>query len=771
MKTHLDRRLFLGAAGAGVLFAPGRSAKAKASERVRVAVIGLKNRGTDHARMFAANPGSEVVAVCDVDDAMFAKPVKAVEKAAGKAPAIEKDFRRLLDDKTINAVTIATPDHWHALLTVLACQAGKDVYVEKPASHDVVEGRRMVEAARKYNRIVQLGTQRRSAPYVQEAIERVRSGSIGKVGMARAWTHQKRHSIGHGHPGSVPPGLDYALWQGPAPGRPYYENRLHYNWHWFWNWGTGELGNNGIHCLDVARWGLGVEAPTNVSSSGGKYAFDDDQETPDTQVAAWEFPGACLVYEHRIWSNHPEEGSLFGIAFYGDKGTLIINEKGWRIEDGETAKGQTSPDGQALHVQNFLDCVKSRQKPNADIEIGHLSTRLCHLGNIAYRTGKKLAFDAAREAFHDAEANALLRANTARGSRCRRRFNPDVSLKPDLPHKLFPMQLSPIGLPLDALDTPAVLIDLDRLQHNIDLMARCFQSHGVAWRPHAKAFKCPAIAHLLRRSGAIGVTVAKVSEAEVMAAGGIDDILVAHLVVGSSKVARLAAIQHQADVKVTVDHPDQVAPLGEAAQSAASHNRGACRRRHWHETHRSRRGRGRGPPRSASFDHAGSAVRGPDGLRRPRPVYFRLRAQARCHPGGDRQAPQGPRRRRARGLPLPDYLRRWLRVLSVHSRNRGDYRDSGGRWDIRLPLLHGNLQDRRTSPRADRPGLGRQPACARPCRPRHRPEIDKPASNSTSPPRLPRLPGRRPFSRACDDRHGFRGCSDDRRKSAGYSGL
>jgi predicted dehydrogenase len=408
MKTQLDRRLFMGALGAGLLVSPGRSGRAAPSDRVRIAVIGLKNRGFDHARLFAANAGAEVAAVCDVDDAMCVRPVKAVEKVAGKAPRIEKDFRRLLDDKTIDAVAIATPDHWHAMLTVLACQAGKDVYVEKPASHNVVEGRRMVEAARKYKRVVQLGTQRRSAPYVQEAIELIRSGKLGKVGMARAWTHQKRVSIGHGKPGNVPAGINYAMWQGPAPDRPYYPNRLHYNWHWFWNWGTGELGNNGVHCVDVARWGLGVDAPITVSSSGGKYVFDDDQETPDTQVATWEFPGVFLVYEHRIWSNHPVEGSLFGIAFHGDKGTLIINERGWRVEEGDAAKSKPSPDGQALHIQNFLDCVKSRERPAADIEIGHLSTRLCLLGNIAQRTGKKLTFDVAREAFHDAEANSLL---------------------------------------------------------------------------------------------------------------------------------------------------------------------------------------------------------------------------------------------------------------------------------------------------------------------------------------------------------------------------
>ena len=346
MSSHLDRRTFVGATLAGMIGFPPLTSQAAASERVRVAVIGLRNRGTDLARLFASNPGSHVAAVCDVDDAMFMKPVDAVRKITRTAPPIEKDFRRLLDDKAIDAVAIATPDHWHAMLTVLACQAGKDVYVEKPASHNVVEGRRMVEAARKYNRIVQLGTQRRSTPHVQEAIEHVRSVALGKVAMARAWTHQKRADIGHEKPGPVPAGIDYAMWQGPAPDRPYHGNRLHYNWHWFWNWGTGELGNNGIHGVDVARWGLGVDAPLTVCSGGGKYVFNDDQETPDTQIATWEFPGACITYEHRIWSNHGTEGDLFGIAFYGDKGTLIIGEKGWRVEQGDGSQGKASPDGQ-----------------------------------------------------------------------------------------------------------------------------------------------------------------------------------------------------------------------------------------------------------------------------------------------------------------------------------------------------------------------------------------------------------------------------------------
>jgi predicted dehydrogenase len=410
--TQLDRRGFLGAAGAGLWGISTRAmgaGQAAASDRVRIAVIGVRSRGSDLARLFAADPGAEVAAICDIDDAMLEKPLKAVETKTGKRPRAEKDFRRLLDDKTIDAIAVAAPDHWHALMTVMGCQAGKDVYVEKPISHNIVEGRRMVEAARKYDRIVQAGTQRRSTPYVIEAIEHVRSGGLGRLIMARVWAHGKRVSIGKGQPGEVPAGVDYNLWQGPAPDRPFYPNRFHYNWHWFWNWGTGELGNNGIHCVDVARWGLGVDpsAPVVVSAGGGKYFFDDDQETPDTQIVTWEFPESCLVYEHRIWSNHPTDGDTFGIAFHGEKGTLIIGSGGWRVEEGDGAHGKGG-DGQAAHVHNFLDCIRSRQAPNAEIERLHHSTRLCHLGNIAFRTGKKLTFDSAQEVFHDPDADALL---------------------------------------------------------------------------------------------------------------------------------------------------------------------------------------------------------------------------------------------------------------------------------------------------------------------------------------------------------------------------
>ena len=302
------------------------------------------------------------MAVCDVDDAMFVKPVEAVEAATGKSPRVEKDFRRLLDDKTIDAVAIATPDHWHAMLTVLACQAGKDVYVEKPASHNVVEGRRMVEAARKYNRIVQLGTQRRSTPHVQEAIEHVRSGALGKVahgpGLDPSKTSQHRPWPARRR---CPPGIDYAMWQGPAPDRPYYSNRLHYNWHWFWNWGTGELGNNGIHGVDVARWGLGVDAPIAVVlRAAASTSSTTTRRRPTPRPPPGNSPAPASSTSIGSGRTTAPKARLFGIAFYGDKGTLIIDDKGWRVEQGDGATGKASADGQRQHVQNFLDCVKSR---------------------------------------------------------------------------------------------------------------------------------------------------------------------------------------------------------------------------------------------------------------------------------------------------------------------------------------------------------------------------------------------------------------------------
>jgi len=408
--SDLNRRTFLGAGGALAL--ASRAARSDSpGERIRLGIAGLRSRGTELARAFAKQPGVEIVALCDVDPATFSAPIKAVEAASGKAPRTESDFRKLLDSKEIDALVVATPDHWHALMAVMACQAGKDVYVEKPVSHNVVEGRRIVEAARKYGRVVQAGTQRRSTGYVRDAIDHLRSGALGKVGMARAWILKPRPSIGHGQVGPVPPGVDYAMWQGPAPDRPFMANRFHYNWHWFWNWGTGELGNNGIHGVDVARWGLDVDAPLAVTSGGGKFVFDDDQEVPDTQIVTWEYPGTCIVWEHRMWSARPKlEGAGFGVAFYGEKGTLLVDDKGWRVEDGpKDAPSGPPADGLADHLANFLDCTRTRKAPNAAIEIGHASTRLCHLGNVAHRVGRKIRFDAATETITgDPEATALL---------------------------------------------------------------------------------------------------------------------------------------------------------------------------------------------------------------------------------------------------------------------------------------------------------------------------------------------------------------------------
>src|SRR5262249_4869529 len=282
------------------------------------------------------------------------------------------------------------------------------VYVEKPASHNLVEGRRMVEAARKYDRVVQLGTQRRSMAHFASAAEFVRSGQLGKVPFARCWIAGNRKTIGHKADAAVPKGVDYDLWLGPAPERPFNPNRFHYNWHWNWDYGTGELGNNGIHALDVARWALGLDAPQRITAGGGKYFYDDDQQTPDTMVVTFDFPGTALVWEHRIWSKTGFACETFGTGLYGEKGTLVFDKKGWHVEDGVKASDKGT-DREEAHLRNFLDCVRDHKRPNADVEEGHKSTRLCHLGNIAYRTGHVLRFDARTETvLDDALANKLL---------------------------------------------------------------------------------------------------------------------------------------------------------------------------------------------------------------------------------------------------------------------------------------------------------------------------------------------------------------------------
>jgi predicted dehydrogenase len=407
----LHRRDFLRtAAGSAVTLSALAAAGAadNPSDKVRLAFIGVHGRGRDLLKGFLALPDVEIAYICDPDYTSAAEALKVAQTAQKRTPQVEKDLRKALQDNDVDAVVVATPDHWHALATVWACQAGKHVYVEKPISHNLVEGRRMVEAARRYDRVVQVGTQRRSGAHFQSAAEFVRAGELGKVPFAQAWISGDRKSIGRLPDADPPAGVDYDLWLGPAPERRFNPNRFHYKWRWFWDYGTGEVGNNGVHGLDILRWVIGLDAPLRVTSGGGKLFFDDDQQTPDTQVVTFDFPGTTMLWEHRVWSKTGMEGEPFGMRVYGEKGTMVFDKDGWHIQDGETASDKASEFEQA-HKRNFLDCIKDKKRPNADIEEGHKSTRLCHLGNIAQRVGRALHFDTSTETIaNDAEANGLL---------------------------------------------------------------------------------------------------------------------------------------------------------------------------------------------------------------------------------------------------------------------------------------------------------------------------------------------------------------------------
>jgi predicted dehydrogenase len=418
--STFNRRHFLqtsAGAVAGLSALSVASAADKPNEKINLAVMGVHGRGRDLLRGFSALDDVEIVAICEPDENVVADALKAINSKQKRTPAVKKDVREVLQDKDVHALAIAAPDHWHALATVWACQAGKHVYCEKPASHNLVEGRRMVEAARKYDRVVQLGTQRRSGPHFQSAAEFVRSGKLGKVPFARAWIAGNRKSIGKKADGPVPEKVDYDLWTGPAPERPFNPNRFHYNWHWNWDYGTGELGNNGIHGLDLIRMVVGLDAPTRITAGGGKLFYDDDQVTPDTLVATYDFPNTTVIWEHRIWSKTGLEGESFSATIYGEKGTLVFDKKGWHVtdpreppeKDGDSGASDKAVDPEAPHLKNFLDCVRSGKRPNADIEEGHKSTRLCHLGNVAFRVGRALRFDANSETIvDDPEANKLL---------------------------------------------------------------------------------------------------------------------------------------------------------------------------------------------------------------------------------------------------------------------------------------------------------------------------------------------------------------------------
>lgn len=385
-----------------------------ANDRLRVAVIGINGRGKDHISGFMKQDNVEVATLCDVDNVVLKAGVKAFEEKYSKKVNTEADLRKVYEDKSIDAVSIATPNHWHALAAIWACQAGKDVYVEKPACHNIFEGRKLVETATKYNRIVQHGVQLRSSVAIQEAIKHLRDGLIGKVYMARGTVYKWRPDIGDLGKSAVPEGLNWDLWQGPAQARDFSKNYVHYNWHWFWEYGNGDVGNQGVHETDLCMWGLDVGLPETITAAGGKYLWNDCKETPEVLSTTYNYPkqGKVIQMEVRPWMTNKEDGVEVGNIFYGDKGYMVING----YNDYKTFLGKERTPGPARnaggdHYKNFVEAVRAKDKSllNGPIETGHLAASIAHLGNISYRLGRTLHFDPTKETFiGDKEANAML---------------------------------------------------------------------------------------------------------------------------------------------------------------------------------------------------------------------------------------------------------------------------------------------------------------------------------------------------------------------------
>jgi len=455
-ESQLNRREFLkksAKTGAGLAALGGARIVSKpqrilgANERVRVAVVGLHGQGFSHVEEYAKLPGVEIAAVCDVDENVMNQRLAEMGKMGLPKPETYIDIRKLLEDKTVDAVSIATPNHWHSLMGIWACQAGKDVYVEKPCSHNWWEGRQLHRAAQKYDRIVQHGTNCRSSEAIRDAVQKMREGVLGEVYLSRGLCFRRRDTIGRAVHEEVPAGVHYDLWTGPAPLKPFTRNRFHYNWHWIWDTGNGDIGNQGIHEMDVARWGLDVKFPNKVSAIGGHFMFDDDQETPNTLNCAFEYvmkdgKRKMLEFEVRHWLTHHEAGiglphygdpeapqesvvantpkrsgrrwnATVGNVFYGSKGYLAINicdsYRSWLGEDEEPGPSSSKPGN---NWANFLDCVRSRDKEklNAPIEEGHISSTLVHLANASYRLGRTIYFDPDNErVIGDDEADRMLR--------------------------------------------------------------------------------------------------------------------------------------------------------------------------------------------------------------------------------------------------------------------------------------------------------------------------------------------------------------------------
>jgi len=424
----MNRRHFLMSSVAAGTAALRSSSLASPNDTVRVACVGVRGQGRAHIAHYAKMDRVEIAAICDIDESVLNARLADVEKMGKKRPAAYTDLRKLLEDKSIDAISIATPNHNHTLQVVWACQAGKDVYVEKPCSHDMFEARQIVAAAQKYDRLVQHGTNCRSG-IAREAVQKLREGAIGDLYMARGLCFKWRDTIGRKPVEPVPAGVHYDLWLGPAPEHEFTRNRFHYNWHWFWDYGNGDLGNQGIHQVDVARWGLGVKYPTKVSAMGGHFMFDDDQETPNTLTATFEFDDAgkkkFMVFEVRHWMTNHEGGinetgagkevNTVGDIFYGSKGYMVVTDEDHATY--YTFLGKEQQPGPSGHDQgnnwaNFIDALRTRKHSdlNAPIEEGAISTTLVHLANISYRLGRTLRFDAdSYSCIGDDEANALFR--------------------------------------------------------------------------------------------------------------------------------------------------------------------------------------------------------------------------------------------------------------------------------------------------------------------------------------------------------------------------
>ena len=428
-----SRRSFIkktAVAGSGIIAAPTivSASVFGANDRINAAVLGIHGRGKNHIASLMELDNVRVATLCDPDMNLLNEQQKTFKEKYGTEVKLEQDLRRVYDDKDIDVVTIATPNHWHALAMIWACQAGKDVYVEKPGSHNIWEGRKMIEAAEKYDRIVQHGVQLRSSPAVNEAIGLLRDGYIGRVYMARGLVFRWRESIGDAGTSPVPEGIDYDLWTGPAQKRPFTRNLVHYNWHWNWPYGNGDVGNQGIHETDLCMWGLDVGLPTKITSMGGKYLWDDAKETPETLTSTYNYPeeNKIIQFEVRPWCTNTEEGVTVGNIFYGEKGILVVDGydkyKTYMGQDrtpgksgddgGEAASGMDrGAGGTTGHFANFIEAVRKHDKSilNGPVETAHLSSGLAHLGNIAYRTGRVLEFDPKAEKFvNDPEADKYL---------------------------------------------------------------------------------------------------------------------------------------------------------------------------------------------------------------------------------------------------------------------------------------------------------------------------------------------------------------------------